>query len=167
MKRKVTLRGILIVLVVLIVVAQLVPVTRDNPPIQSDFNDNAAVKQVLKKSCYDCHSNESVWPWYSYVAPVSWLVASDVHEARQKINFSNWGLMPATKQKLAPQNMLDEIDEGGMPLPIYLIMHSNAKLTDADKATIRAWVEGGTSSDTTGSTTGDTTKPVEPEEESE
>ena len=163
MKKKITLKNILIVLVVLIVVAQLVPVTRDNPPVQADFNDNAAVKLVLKKSCYDCHSNESVWPWYSNIAPVSWLVASDVHEARQKLNFSNWGLMTAARLKHAPDNMWDEVNEGGMPLPQYLLIHTDAKLTDADKAVIRAWAEGTAPA----GTTGDTTKPVEPEEESE
>ena len=170
MKNRKVSRLILIVIVVAVVVAQIVPVTRDNPPIQADFNASPAVNQVLKKSCYDCHSNETVWPWYSYVAPVSWLVAGDVHDARKMLNFSNWGILPEQKIKRAPLNMWDEVDQGGMPLPMYLLMHRDARLTDADKAVIQAWAEGGTPADTITDTThpSDTTQPSgEPEEESQ
>ncbi|MCX6835926.1 MAG: heme-binding domain-containing protein [candidate division Zixibacteria bacterium] len=144
MKNRKPLRLILIVVVVAIVVAQFVPVTRDNPPVKSDFDGPVAVKQVLKKSCYDCHSNETIWPWYSYVAPVSWLVASDVSEARQKLNFSDWGVMSSEKQARIAEAVWDEVEKGDMPLSQYLLLHSDAKPTDADKVVLRGWAGGGT-----------------------
>jgi hypothetical protein len=145
MKNRRAIKFVLIIVIVAVVVAQFVPVTRDNPPVTADFNGDAAVKAVLKKSCYDCHSNESVWPWYSYVAPTSWLVASDVTEARDKLNFSNWGLMPVEEQEHAARQVWKEVDRGDMPLGMYLVMHSDAKPTDADKAVLQAWA-GGTKS---------------------
>jgi hypothetical protein len=153
MKNRKPLRLFLIVLLAAIVVAQFVPVTRDNPPVKADFNGAVAVRQVLKKSCYDCHSNETIWPWYSYVAPASWLVASDVDEARQKLNFSDWGLMSAEKHTRVAEAVWDEVEKGDMPLSQYLWMHSDAKLTDSDKTVLRDWAGGGT------------TQPSEPEEE--
>ena len=144
MKNRKPFRLILTILLVTIVVAQFVPVTRDNPPAMADFDGAAAVKQVLKKSCYDCHSNETIWPWYSYVAPASWLVASDVDEARHKLNFSDWGLMTAEKQARVAEAVWEEVEKGDMPLSQYLLMHSDAKPTDADKAVLRDWAGGGT-----------------------
>ena len=136
------MRLALLAIIVAIIVAQFVPVTRGNPPLQADFDDNLDVKRVLKKSCYDCHSDESVWPWYSYVAPVSWLVASDVQEAREKLNFSDWGLLSPERQSNARQEIWEEIEKGEMPLKMYLLMHSDAAPTDADKALIRDWSGG-------------------------
>ena len=153
MKNRKPFRVILIIFVLAIVVAQFVPVTRDNPPVGADFDGAVAVKQVLKKSCYDCHSNETVWPWYSYVAPASWLVASDVSEARKKLDLSDWGLMPSEKQARVAEAVWEEVAKGDMPLSQYLLMHSDAKPTDADKAVLRDWAGGGT------------TQPSEAEEE--
>jgi hypothetical protein len=144
MKDRKPLRVILIIFVLAIVVAQFVPVTRDNPPVMADFDGADAVKQVLKESCYDCHSNETIWPWYSYVAPASWLVASDVDEARQKLNFSDWGLMTAEKRTRVAEAVWEEVDKGEMPLSQYLLMHSDAKPTEADKAVLRDWAGSGT-----------------------
>ena len=146
------MRLVLPAIIVAIIVAQLVPVTRDNPPIQADFDDNPAVKRVLMKSCYDCHSNESVWPWYSYVAPVSWLVASDVTEAREKLNFSDWGQMSPENQAHASREVWKEIEKGEMPLGMYLLMHSEAVPTEADKVVIQNWA---------GGTAGQTAEPME------
>jgi hypothetical protein len=149
MKNRKTLRFILIIVVVAIVVAQFVQVTRDNPAVRADFNGDAAVKAVIMKSCYDCHSNETVWPWYSYVAPMSWLVASDVEEARQKLNFSDWGMMSVEEQAHMGREIWGEVKEGGMPLPQYLFIHRDAKLTDADKAVLQTWAAGGATSGVT------------------
>jgi len=149
MKKRKRLRLILTILVIAIIAAQFIPVTRDNPPVKADFNGAAAVKAVLKKSCYDCHSNQTVWPWYSQVAPMSWLVASDVHEARQKLNFSEWGMMPPAKHSRAAEEAWEEVEKGEMPMAVYLIMHSGAKSTEADKAVIREWAEGSAAVDTT------------------
>ena len=81
---------VLVFAVVLFVAIQLVPVDRSNPPVEADLEAPEAVTAVLRTACYDCHSNETHWPWYSYVAPVSWLVAHDVEEARSEFSFSRW-----------------------------------------------------------------------------
>ena len=66
---------------------QLVPVNRTNPPVQGDFRGSAEVVSILRRACYDCHSNETVWPWYSRVAPLSWVIAHDVNEGRAVVEF--------------------------------------------------------------------------------
>src|SRR5688572_8675105 len=74
----------------LLVALQLVPVERSNPPVAFDLPSPPQVKTVLERSCYDCHSHETNWPWYAYVAPASWKLAYDVGEARAELNFSTW-----------------------------------------------------------------------------
>src|SRR6478672_7737844 len=81
--------------------AQIVPVTRVNPPVEGDLTAPADVKAVLRRACYDCHSNETVWPWYSHVAPVSWLVADDVNKGRRHWNFSTWNHLTPDRQAKA------------------------------------------------------------------
>jgi hypothetical protein len=70
--------------------AQLVPLDRSNPPVSAEVPATPEVRAILKRSCYDCHSNETRWPWYAYAAPMSWLLVYDVHEAREHMNFSTW-----------------------------------------------------------------------------
>ena len=90
---------------------------------------------------HDCHSNETRWAWYSRVAPFSWIVVNDVDEARKELNLSLWTQMPPKRQAIAPQKMVDKIDSGAMPLPRYLWMHKQAKLSHEDIETIRRWVD--------------------------
>ena len=78
---------------------QLYPVARTNPPVTADFSGPAEVKAVLKTACYDCHSNETRWPWYSYVAPLSWLVTHDVEEGRAEFNLSAWGTISEPRRE--------------------------------------------------------------------
>jgi Haem-binding domain len=75
-------------LAMFLLVAQAFRIDKANSPVKADVNPPAPVKEVMKRSCYRCHSNETVWPWYSNVAPASWLVAYDVHEGREDLNFS-------------------------------------------------------------------------------
>ena len=96
--RKDVLKKGLLGLVVALVAIQLVPVDRTSPPVTADIAAPANVRAVLKRACYDCHSNETTWPWYSRVAPVSWLVARDVREGRKELNFSDWGGYAAKRQ---------------------------------------------------------------------
>jgi hypothetical protein len=137
MPRKAMLGG-LIVLVVLIGI-QLVPVDRSDPPAPADLTQPPAVAAILRRACFDCHSNHTRWPWYSHVAPVSWLVAADVREARGKMNFSRWGEMPAAKQGVLAGYIWHQVDTNGMPLPRYRMIHHDARLSDADRAVLRAW----------------------------
>lgn len=134
------LKIVFIIIVAIFLIIQIIPVTRDNPPVTADFEGPSEVKDIFKKSCYDCHSNETVWPWYSHVAPVSWLVAGDVSEGRENLNFSEWGTYSAKKQIKLAENIGEEIKEGEMPMMIYLILHSSAKLDERQKAVIYNWV---------------------------
>jgi hypothetical protein len=127
------------------IIIQLVPVDRSNPPATAPLQADADVMQVLRTSCYDCHSNETVWPWYSYVAPVSWLVAKDVREGRQHLNFSEWGNMAPSAQAHAREEAYEEAGEGEMPLPIYLPAHPEARLGSEEIAVLARWAsESGT-----------------------
>ena len=137
MKRKILI--LVGALVVVLFTIQLVPVHRTNPPVVADFDGPAAVEDVLRTSCYDCHSHESQWPWYSHVAPASWLVIHDVDEAREHLNFSMWGTYDARRQEKLAEEMWDEVEGGDMPLPMYRLAHPNARLTEAGKATLRQW----------------------------
>jgi len=125
----------------LFLAAQFVPVTRTNPPVDSDIPAPADVKAVLRRACYDCHSNETVWPWYSYVAPVSWVVADDVNSGRRHVNFSTWNQVRPDRIPNEMRSIWRHVDSGEMPLWYYLPMHPSARLSDADKALLRAWTE--------------------------
>jgi hypothetical protein len=117
--------------------AQLIPVERSNPAVDLDLDAPIEVKAILKRSCYDCHSNEVDWPWYSYVAPISWLVAHDVNEGREELNFSEWNKHSSNTEM--KEEIIEEIEEGKMPLPIYLITHSDAAITEKELATLKQW----------------------------
>lgn len=134
MLRKVlfTLIGVGVAVALLI---QLVPFGRDytNPPVIAEpVWDSAETRALAQRSCFDCHSNETVYPWYSKVAPVSWLLARHIAEGREVMNLSEFD----------PQDFpdADEIAEvvlsGEMPMPQYLLQHPEARLTDAEKATL-------------------------------
>jgi hypothetical protein len=105
------------------------------------MNVPSNVESILKRSCYDCHSDHTVWPWYSSIAPVSWLVSDDVVKGRKKMNFSQWAKIPASKREARLNEICEEIKSDEMPLPPYLIMHSDAKLSQADKDILCQWVE--------------------------
>lgn len=127
----------LIVIAATFVGIQLIPVERKNPPVVSDLEAPVEVKTILKRSCYDCHSNEVNWPWYGYVAPVSWLVAYDVREGRAELNFSEWNRYAGDAEM--KEEIAEEIAQGEMPLPVYLITHRNASVSAQELATLRHW----------------------------
>ena len=131
-----------IALVGLLVLAQFVPVDRTNPPVVEEVDARVEVRAVLERACYDCHSNETVWPAYSYVAPVSWLVARDVHEGREHLNYSEWNRYSAEEQFELAEETREEIDEGEMPMDLYLLLHPEAKLSAEDRALLRSWTLG-------------------------
>lgn len=133
------LKIILAVLIVAFVGAQFYPVERTNPPVTGEIEAPPEVMNILRRSCYDCHSNEVVWPWYSRVAPASWLVIHDVDEAREEMNFSEWSTHSQEKRREKTEDIWDEVSEGEMPLWYYLTMHPEAKLSSADKQVLREW----------------------------
>ncbi len=118
---------------------QLVPLPHDNPPVTGEISAPPEVMSILKRSCYDCHSNQTVWPWYSRVAPMSWLVYRDVVEGREHLNFSEWTKLPAEKQAKKTRGSAKLAQKGAMPLWFYLPLHQEARLSDADKHTLNTW----------------------------
>ena len=140
------LKIILIVLVVGFIVIQFI-----NRPDKTILSETAPdditkhtevpqnVQNILKRSCYDCHSSHTNWPWYSSVAPVSWFVADDVVKGRKKLNFSEWNKIPNAKKEARLNEMCEQIKSGEMPLPNYLIIHKEAELTQADKDALCSW----------------------------
>lgn len=131
-----------LVLAVLAIVIQFVPISRTNPPVETEIPAPDQVRAILQRSCYDCHSNKTVWPWYSHVAPVSWLVASDVSEARSHMNFSTWNRYTEAKRASRIGDIWDEVSKGDMPPFDYLLMHRNAVLSASDLQVLRAWSNG-------------------------
>lgn len=129
--------GIFIVL--FIIAIQFWPVERTNPPVLSDIQAPPAVKEVLRTGCYDCHSNETHWPWYGYVAPVSWLVANDIQEARDKMNFSEWESIPAGDRPATVKRIWKEVEDGEMPLLMYRLIHPEARLAEDQKKLLQDW----------------------------
>jgi len=135
-------RSILVLVVLGLVGIQFVPVDRSNPPVTGEVSENDQVMTVLRSSCYDCHSNETRWPWYSRVAPVSWRVAEHVRGAREQLNFSEWQGLPVADREKALEGIWEEIEKGAMPLSDYLRMHPEAALTDPQREAIRRWTQG-------------------------
>lgn len=126
-----------------LVAMQMIPVHRTNPPVVSEVDAPEPVASILRRACYDCHSNQTRWPWYSRVAPASWLVAWHVHEARGALNFSEWPLLDFEAQDLAFGDIRDEISKGDMPLHSYTWIHRNARLTQEERDAIVRWAGGG------------------------
>jgi hypothetical protein len=118
---------------------QLVPVERGNPPVEAETPAPEHVRSILQRSCYDCHSNETRWPWYAYVAPISWQVAQDVSEAREKLNFSTWNAYSAKKRATRFKNISKEIKKEKMPLGNYLWLHPDARLAPDEAAALEDW----------------------------
>ena len=136
-------RQIAFILLALLAAMQLVTCERTNPPITGELQAPPEVAALLRRACYDCHSNETTWPWYSRVAPVSWLVHRDVVEGRRHLNFSEWNSLPADKQAKRKKASAREVNSGDMPPWFYLPMHKNARLSDGDKALLQRWAESG------------------------
>lgn len=129
----------LLVLVGLLMAIQFVPVDRSNPAVGEEVQAPPEVMAVLERSCYDCHSNETDWPWYSHVAPVSWLLAGHVKEGREHANFSTWGSIEPGRLGHHAEEIREQLEEGDMPLKSYVLIHRNASLTEQDVATVVAW----------------------------
>jgi len=110
---------------------QLVPYGRNhsNPPVVKEPAwDTPQTRDLAQRACFDCHSNETVWPGYSNIAPISWLIQRDVDEGRRRLNFSEWGRGRQEMRELA-----EIIGEGEMPPAYYVLLHPNAQLTPAEK----------------------------------
>ncbi len=140
-------RRILLGLAGILLVMQLIPahlpeVKTANP---EDLLANNPVPEeiaaMLQNTCYDCHSNETQYPWYAYVAPVSFLVASDTREGREHLNFSAWQSLSKADKLEALDDIGEEVAEGEMPLKVYPLMHAQARLSEEDRQALVTWAE--------------------------
>ena len=140
-------RWLLLAVAAFLVFAQFVPVDRSNPvsdpgrDIVAQLSPPAPVAAALERSCRDCHSNGTRWPWYSRVAPASWLVADDVHEARRKLNFSEWAGYDTQRAAERLNEICDEVKSGGMPMAKYTLLHRDAALTQQDVSAVCGWAK--------------------------
>jgi hypothetical protein len=141
------LKKILLVIVVILFVIQLVP---NNLPVNSINNPNDLlsnnlvpqdIETLFKNNCYDCHSNETVYPWYSYVAPVSFLVSRNIREGREHLNFSEWESLSKLDKAEALDDLIGEVEEGKMPIKAYFITHPKAELSEEDRNKITSWAD--------------------------
>ena len=134
----------ILVLIIMFGIAQFVGPARTNPrtdpaklitktiPVPKD------VQAILDRSCRDCHTHDTTWPWYSHVAPMSWGVISDVNNGRGNMNFSDWPEGPEEAADLLDK-VCKEIKQNKMPLSQYLWLHQDARLSDADKKMLCDW----------------------------
>ncbi|WP_209330382.1 heme-binding domain-containing protein [Lunatimonas salinarum] len=140
-------RILLIGFIVAGVGVQLVP--NELPPVEADNSQdliqsglvNENIGKLIRTACYDCHSNETVYPWYSYLAPSSWLVSKDVREGREALNFSHWESLEMLDKLALLDDLAIEVNEETMPMPIYTWMHAAAKLSEEERAALVLWAE--------------------------
>ena len=133
------LRQVLFGVGIALVVIQVVPYGRNhtNPPVRQEPNWNTAQTRALaKRACFDCHSNETRYPWYSNIAPVSWLTERDTLEGRSKLNFSEWD-----RPQEDADHAAEEVRKGEMPLWFYVPLHSEARLSAAERAALVAGLQ--------------------------
>lgn len=144
---KITRSRLLLIVVVILLAIQLYRPAETNPPEDPSHNLKSVaqvtpeVDQIFAHSCNDCHSYRTVWPWYSKVAPVSWLVASDVNDGRRHLNFSEWTQLPTERQQRRLSQICGEVKEGGMPLKQYTWIHKDTPLDQKQRQTVCQWTK--------------------------
>ncbi|MGI8838803.1 MAG: heme-binding domain-containing protein [Pyrinomonadaceae bacterium] len=139
------LRWLVVLLAAVFVIIQFFRMPRTNPaidpsqPIESHLQVSPQVAAILDRSCNDCHSNKTRWPWYTNVAPVSWFVIGHVNDARRDLNFSSWGSYDKDKQSRRLRDMCELVQDGVMPLSTYTPLHPGSELSAEDKKAFCEW----------------------------
>lgn len=141
-------KGLKITIVVLLaglVIIQFFPgrkpvVAANNPQdLHHEVLVNEQVSRILRDACYDCHSNETTFPWYTGVAPFSWLILHDIEEGRKELNFSEWSTFTAKRKHHKLDELIEEVEKGEMPLKIYSVMHNKADLSEEQINALIGW----------------------------
>ena len=146
MLRKILKITVLVVILGLIIV-QFFAIDRTNPPISEGETLEAAVavpadvSQILGRSCNDCHSHKTVYPWYSYVQPSGWFLRGHIDDARRHLNFSKFNTYEPKKKAKKLEEICEEVEAGAMPLPSYLWIHGDAALSKSDAAALCSWAK--------------------------
>ncbi len=144
---KKALKIIAIVLVVAFIVIQFIRPDFTNPPVtqaetlEANLQVPENVQSIINRSCKDCHSNETKYPWYSYIQPSAWFLANHIQEGRGQLNMSEWKSLTATRQKRKLSEVCQQVQSKEMPLPSYLWIHRDAVMSDADIKTLCDWTE--------------------------
>lgn len=134
-----------ITLAVIFVALQFIRPARTNPPIDESRTIQARtqltpeVAAIFDRSCNDCHSNQTRWPWYTNVAPISWFVINHVNEGREEMNLSDWAQYSTDEQERLLKKICREVKSGAMPLSSYLRLHGAAKLSEEDVKVLCDW----------------------------
>lgn len=141
------LKKIGFITLVVFVGIQLIPTKRNQNDevsendLTKNFDVPENIQNSLKKSCYDCHSNITNYPWYHKVQPISWILENHINEGKSVLNFNEFGTYSKRKQKNKLRSIRNQIEDGEMPLYSYTLMHSNAKLSENEKTEIFNWVD--------------------------
>jgi hypothetical protein len=130
-----------VVIFILFVGIQFVPVNFTNPPITKEINAPENVKAILKRSCYDCHSNLTKWPWYNKIAPISWLIKRDVTNGRANMNFTEWDIYESIEQDMK-EMIVEAVKMNKMPPFVYRMGHPDARLSEKDITILEKWAKG-------------------------
>lgn len=132
---------------IVIALIQFIPVDRTNKPVDQKINFVTVfqtpnnVQEILKKACYDCHSNETVYPKYAYVAPISWSIKHHINKGREHLNFSEWANYNQDLKKSMLENSAKSIKSYSMPMPGYIAQHPEANLTKAERVLLVNYFE--------------------------
>lgn len=138
---------IVVAVLAMLVIIQFFGIDKENPAYQAenDFiaitNPPEEIAQIIKTSCYDCHSYHTEYPWYTSVAPVSWWIGDHIDEGREHFNLSEWGTYSEKKALHKLEEFYEEVEEGEMPLTSYTIMHGEASLSADQIEKLVAWVK--------------------------
>lgn len=139
------LRGLVILLAAGFIIIQFFRPARTNPPvdpaksIEATLQVSPQVAAIFDRSCSDCHSSKTIWPWYTNVAPVSWFLVNHVNDGRRAMNLSEWGSYDKDKQSRRLRDLCEQVQDSEMPLSTYTPLHPKAKLSADDKKTICDW----------------------------
>lgn len=134
-------------LAALFLIIQFVRPAKTNPAfdsaqaLEAHTQISPQVVAIFQRACADCHSNQTRWPWYSHIAPVSWFVTDHVNEGRRHLNFSEWAKRDRRTRLRQFREIEGVVKEGFMPMPSYLLLHRDAKLSDEDVSLIVQWAQ--------------------------
>lgn len=139
-------RKILFTVFILIVIMQFIQPDRTSETTQSlditkAYTVPANIQAILTRSCYDCHSNSTRYPWYTYIQPLGWWMASHIREGKSELNFDEFGDYSSRRQKSKIKAIAESIKDETMPLPSYTLMHRSAKLSEKDKKLLIQWLD--------------------------
>lgn len=141
------LKKISIALLIVFIGIQFIPTTRNQSSdiqvtdIVKSFQVPEKIEKIFKTSCYDCHSNNTNYPWYNKMQPVAWFLEDHIKEGKSELNFSEFGAYSKRRQKSKFKSIASQIEDGEMPLSSYTMLHQDAKLSSNDKEEVLAWID--------------------------